>query len=175
VGIHSAGSRRPSDSANLYNLISVLITVSKIYKKGTDIHERKREIDISASLGNSDGAGGQTGCSHRIYQTTEMQENFRLPLVFQKSRQSTADSSNAENRNNQRSVNKKWRERGGKPRTHPCINQNRKDGAPGHGTSLKENGGPKPAVIDPFSAMTRRSELPANAPHDTALQPEVVL
>jgi hypothetical protein len=25
-----------------------------------------------------------------------------------------------------------------------------------HGTSLKDNGGPKPAVIDPFSTMTRR-------------------
>ena len=44
-----------------------------------------------------------------------------------------------------------------------------------HGTSLKENGGPKPAVFDPFSAMTRECELPADAPHDAALQPEVVL
>jgi hypothetical protein len=43
------------------------------------------------------------------------------------------------------------------------------------GTSLKENGGPKPAVIDPFSTTTRRSELPSDAPHDAALQPEVVL
>jgi hypothetical protein len=43
------------------------------------------------------------------------------------------------------------------------------------GTSLKENGGPKPAVFDPFSTMTRECELPADAPHDAALQPEVVL
>jgi hypothetical protein len=41
-------------------------------------------------------SGGRAGCSHRIFQAAEMQENFRLPLVFQKSRQPTVYSSNAE-------------------------------------------------------------------------------
>jgi len=29
------------------------------------------------------GPGGQTGCSHRIFQAAEMQENFRPPLVLE--------------------------------------------------------------------------------------------